>query len=210
MKTLEKGNDAIQKISDKLKHEVIEPAKVEAQNIVEAAQQKADQIIAMAEKQADVVKAAAHGQIEKEKKVFASALQQASKQCVEALRQTIEHKLFNDQLSSMVETQMADPQVIVKLIDAIVKAIEKEGLAADLVAVIPRVSSPQAIGKLLAQEVLKKLKGQTLVVGSFAGGAQVKIENKQIRVDISDTALKELLASYVRKDFRELIFAKGT
>lgn len=209
MKSLEKGQDTIQKISDKLKYEVIEPSKVEAQKIIEAAQQKADQIIALAENQADAVKAAAHVQIEKDRSVFQSALQQAAKQCLESLRQTIEHKFFNEQLNGMVDAQAADPQLIAKLIDAIVKAIEKEGLSVDLTAVIPRVSSPQVISKLLAQEVLKKLKGEALALGSFVGGAQVKLEDKQIRIDLSDVALKELLSNYVRKDFRELVFAKG-
>jgi V/A-type H+/Na+-transporting ATPase subunit E len=206
MKALEKGQDTIQKISDRLKHEVIEPAKVEAHKIVGAAQQKAEEIIALAEKQADATKAAAYAQIEKERRVFQSSLQQASKQSLEALRQAIEQKLFNEQLNALVETGMADPQLIAKLIDAIVSAIEKEGLGTDLTAVVSRVASPQAISKLLAQEVLKKLKGKALTLDGFAGGAQVKIEDKQIRVDLSDNAIKELLSNYVRKDFRDLVF----
>lgn len=206
MKSLEKGQDTIQKISDRLKHEVIEPAKVEAYKIVEAAQQKADEIIALAERQADVTKAAVHAQIEKDRRVFQSALQQASKQSLEALRQAVEQKLFNEQLNTLVETGMADPQLIAKLIDAIVTAIEKEGLGTDLTAVISRVASAQAISKLLAQEVLKKLKGKPLTLDGFAGGAQIKIEDRQIRIDLSDNAIKELLSNYVRKDFRDLVF----
>ncbi len=208
MKTLMKGQDTIQKISDKLKHEIIEPAKVESQKIIEAAHRQADQIIGQAEKQIDEMRAAAHAQNEQERNVLMSSLQQATTQAVEALRQAIEHRLFNDQLNEVVETQMSDPQLIAKLIDAIVKAIEKEGLGVDLTAIIPRVASPQAISKLLLQDVLKKLRGQALTVGSFGGGVQVKVEDKNIRIDLSDVAVKELLANYVRKDFRQMIFAK--
>lgn len=208
MKTLEKGPDKIQKIGDKLRHEVIEPAKGEAQQIIEAAQQKASEIIAQAEKQAKELKASAHAQIEQEKNVFHSSMLQASRQSVEALRQTIEHRLFNDQLSTVLKGHMTDPKIIADLINAVVKAIEKEGLGADLSAIIPQAVPAAAVNKLLLQEVLQKLKGETVTLGSFAGGAQIKIEDKQIRIDLTDAAIKELLSNYVRKDFRQLIFAK--
>lgn len=208
MKTLDNGPDKIQKIGEKLRFDVIEPAKAEAQQIIEAAHRKASEIVAQAEKQAKEVKAFAHSQIEQEKNIFQSSMLQASKQSLGALRQAIEDRLFNDQLTAVLKGQMADPQIIADLINAIVKAIEKEGLGADLSAVIPQAIPAQDVSKLLLQEVLKKLKGQTLTLGAFAGGAQIKIEDKQIRVDLSDQAIKELLSSYVRKDFRQLIFAK--
>ena len=59
---------------------------------------------------------------------------------------------------------------------------------------------------LLLENVRSKLKGQTVTVGSFVGGAQIKIEGKRMTIDITDKALSELLASYVRKDFRKILF----
>jgi V/A-type H+-transporting ATPase subunit E len=207
MRSLEKGQDKIQKICDKLRHETLEPAEKEAQQILEEARKKAEAIKADAERHAEQMIKQARGQIEQERNVFHSALQQAAKQTVEGLRQEIEHKLFNEELQSILEKQMADPKIVAELINGIVKAIEKEGLATDLSAVIPRVVSPDDINDLILENVRKRLKGKPLEVGSFAGGAQVKLIGKKMTIDLTDQAIKELLANYMRKDFRKLIFS---
>lgn len=206
MKSLEKGQDKIQKICNKLRHEVLEPAEKEAQNIVNEANKKAEEIIAEAERHAEQIINQARGQIEQERNVFHSALQQAAKQMVESLRQEIEHKLFNEELHSLLENQLADPKIIAELVNGIVNALEKEGMTADLSVIIPRLISMDDIQALLFENVRKRLKGKPLEVGSFAGGAQVKLLGKKMTIDLSDQAIKELLANFMRKDFRKLMF----
>ncbi len=208
MKTLDKGQDKIKKICEALKNETLEPAKKQAEQIIEEARAQAAQIIADAKKQTEKLHLASKAELEQERKVFQLSLVQAAKQGLEALKQSIEHSLFNEELHSLLEKHMADPNVISKLISAIIHAIEKEGLATDLVALIPHTVPPKEVNRLLAEQFLKKLKGQSVTLGDFAGGAQVKLEGKKITVDISDTALQELLTQYLRKDFRKLIFAK--
>jgi len=207
MRSLEKGQDKIQKICDKLRHETLEPAEKEALQIVEEAGKKAEVMIADAERHVEQLIKQARGQIEQERNVFHSALQQAAKQTVEGLRQEIEHKLFNEELQNILEKQTADPKIIAELINGIVKAIEKEGLTTDLSAVIPRLVSADDVNALLIENVRKRLKGKPLDVGSFAGGAQVKLLGKKMTIDLTDQAIKELLANYMRKDFRKLIFS---
>lgn len=146
-------------------------------------------------------------QIEQERNVFHSALQQAAKQAVEGLRQEIEHRLFNEELQNILEKEMGDPKIIAELISGIVKALEKEGLTIDLSAVIPRLVSPDDVNALLIENIRKRLKGKPLEVGGFAGGAQVKLHGKKMTIDLTDQAIKELLANYMRKDFRKLIFS---
>ncbi len=62
---------------------------------------------------------------------------------------------------------------------------------------------------LLAHEILEKLKEKSVLIGSFTGGIEVKLHRENITLDMSDDALKELMANYIRKDFRELIFSIG-
>lgn len=207
MRSLEKGQDKIQSICDKLRHATLEPAEKEAQHIIEEARKKAEAIKADGERHVEELIKQARGQIEQERNVFHSALQQAAKQTVEGLRQEIEHKLFNDELQQILEKQMADPKIIAELINGIVKAIEKEGLGTDLTAVIPRLVSTDDIHDLLIENVRKRLKGKPLEVGGFAGGAQVKLIGRKMTIDLTDQAIKELLANYMRKDFRKLIFS---
>ena len=97
--------------------------------------------------------------------------------------------------------------MIAEIINGIVKAVEKEGLNTDLTIVIPRLASKEDVSALLLDGVRKRLKGKPLEIGSFTGGAQVKLQGKKMTVDLSDQVIKELLANYIRKDFRKLIFS---
>lgn len=207
MRSLEKGQDKIQKICDQLRLETLQPAEEEAQRILEEAKKKAEEIQSEAERHAEQILKQARGQIEQERNVFHSSLQQAAKQTVEGLRQEIEHKFFSEELQSLLEKQLTDPKIVAELINGIVKAIEKEGLTVDLSAVIPSLVSANDVNALLLDGVRKRLKGKPLEIGGFVGGIQVKLHGKKMTVDLTDHAIKELLANYIRKDFRKLIFS---
>jgi V/A-type H+-transporting ATPase subunit E len=207
MKTLEKGQDKIKKICALLRDETLEPAQQEAQKIIEKAQQQADQIIADAQKSAEKIHANAKAAIEQESNVFQSSLQQAAKQGLETLRQAIESKFFNEHLPQIIEKGAEDPNLIASLINAIVKALEKEGLAADLTVLVSKKMPVRQLNELLLQEVLKSLKGNSVTIGNFNAGVQLKVTNKKMTIDMSENALKELLGTYMaRKDFRKMIF----
>jgi len=206
MKSLEKGEEKIQKICDVLRRETLEPAQLEAEGVIEQAKEKAAGIVREAEQNAEKIVEDARKSIEQERNVFHSSLEQAATQSLESLRQSIEHKLFNSEIESEIKQKSSDPNVIARLIDSIIKAIDEEGVSVDLSAVIPQVVSADEVNRLLGEKVLKRLKEQSVVVGHFDGGAQIKIHDKKMTIDITDSAIKELLSSYVRKDFRELLF----
>lgn len=206
MRSLEKGQDKIQKICDRLRHETLEPAEEEARNILRDAKKKGDSIKEEAERHAEQIKAQAKGQIEQERNVFHSSLSQAAKQAVEALRQEIEHKLFNEELQNLLEKQLSDPKIIADIVNGIIKSVEKEGISTDLTAVIPRLVNSDDVNALLVEGVKKRLKNKPLEIGGFAGGAQVKLLGKNLTIDLSDQVIKELISNYMRKDFRKLIF----
>lgn len=206
VKTLEKGEDKIQKICDALRKETLEPAKREAEALIEEAKARAEHIIKEAHHQADKIHDQAKRAIEQETNVFHSSLEQAGKQALEELRQAVEHKLFSEELHKALEKQAADPKVIARLIESIVGAIQKEGIATELSALIPKVVSAKEVNALLGDGILKRLREKSVVLDEFEGGAKVKLVDKKMTIDISEGALVELLESYVRKDFRKLIF----
>lgn len=207
MKTIEKGQEKIQKICTLLREETLEPAQKEAQNVIKAAHHQADLIVADAQKAAAKLLAEAKDSIEKERSVFQSSLQQAAQQSVEALREAIENKFFKENLYSLVEKTTSEPRVIADLINAIVKSVEKEGLTADLTALIPTSVTPRQVNELLLQDVLKLLKNQSVVVGNFTGGAEIKLNDKNVKIVISAEAVRNLLANHlVRRDFRAIVF----
>lgn len=205
MKNLENGEEKIQQICDAIRKETLEPALRDAQKIIDEANLKAEKIIQDAQAKAESHTAEARRTIDQEKNVFQSSLSQAVKQSLESLRQDIETKLFNDQLQDILQKPASNPKVIADLINAIIKAIEKQGIETNLAAIIPASVPAKEVNELLLEEVVKRLRNKSVEVGNFAGGAQVKLTGKNMTIDISDTALKELLSNYVRKDFRKLI-----
>lgn len=206
MRTLDKSQDKIQKISEELRKETLEPAKREAEKIIADAKAKAEQIEQEAQKKAKKLIDDARESIEKERSVFQSALVQASKQSIEALRQSIENQLFNQQLDKALEKITVDPNVLSNLINAIVEAIKKQGISADFSALIPATVSDKQINSLLVDGVRKSLKDQSVTISQLTGGVQVKLHDKKLTIDISDQALKELITRNIRKGFRDLIF----
>ncbi len=206
MKGIETGKDKVKKICDVLRRETLEPAMNEAGQIVHAAKEQAEQIVSAAQKETQKLKEEARLEIERQKNVFQSSLNQACKQAMQALKQSIEEKLFNQELSKILAKHTSDPRVLVQLIDAVVKGIEKEGIGGSLSVYIPAAVPAQSVNALLAQNTLEKLKEKSILVGPLTGGIEVKLHHDNITIDISDAALKELVANYIRKDFRELIF----
>lgn len=206
--TLETGEEKIQKICNVLRRETLEPAQEDAKKIIKDAQHRAEQIILEAKKQAEEIIAAGYQTIEQERNVFQSSLLQASKQSIEALKQSIEKDLFNPELHEQLSRQTTDPKIIANLIAAIVQALDKQGLAADLSAIIPASVSPKAVNQLLAEDILNKLKDKSVILGDFSGGAKVRVDNKKMTLDISEKEIEELVRRYVRKDFRKLMFGE--
>lgn len=206
MEQLETGKDKIKEICAILKQEALEPAQKEANKIIEAAEQESYRIIREAEAKAAVLLSQAKEKIEQEKKIFANGLKLMCRQALEALRQDIESKLFTSSLSDWVEEQSTDPTVGAQLITALVHAIEKEGISAHFSALIPASVPAEKVNRILAKNILDKLREKSLVVGEFFGGVQLKLHDRKLTLDLSDSALKELLGQYIRKDFRELLF----
>lgn len=206
---MDTGKDKVKKICDVLRREALEPAQRDAAETVEAARQEAAKIIEQARLEIQKMETEARQEIERQKVVFQSSLVQACKQSLETLKQSIEEKLFNPELTRLIREQMQDPNVIAQLINVVVKAVEKEGVDANLSVYIPAAVSAKSVNALLGDNVLKALKEKSVLVGPLAGGIEVKLHQGNITLDISDVALKEILAKYVHKDLRNLFFTKN-
>jgi V/A-type H+/Na+-transporting ATPase subunit E len=208
-KTLDTGQDKIEKIADLLRRQTLEPAEAEAQHLIDVARADADQIRREASQEAEETLMAARSEIERERRVFLASLTQASKQALELLRQYILREFFSQQLDLEVAAGTAQPQLIARLLDAIVQAIQTEGLRTEVSALIPKTVTPAQIIALLAQATLARLGPDGVQIGDFAGGAQVRLRDRQLVLDISDEALRELLKRFVRKDFRKALFGEA-
>lgn len=206
MKNLESAEDKVQQICEALRHETLEPAKLEAQNLIAEAKVERDNILRRAEEEAEALIAKTRKRLAQEKEVYQTSLRQAAKQSMESLRQKIEKRLFNQELESFIQQHLESKKVVAQFVDAIVKAIEKDGLDADLEVSVPKSVNPKELSALLAESTLKKLKDHPIKVGDFAGGAQVKLHDKRMTIDLTEDAIKQLMTSFLREDFRALFF----
>lgn len=208
MKSLKNGNERVKEICDVLRRETIEPAKEEGQRLIEAAKGEAARILAEAKAEAERLESEARKRIDQEKAVCQSSLEQSCKQALERLRQDIEQKLFNQEVNALLKSGTSGPMLVAKLVTSMVQAIEKEGISSDFSVILPKTVPANEVMEVLGENISKKLRTNEVEVGHFNGGAKVKLRDKKMTIDISDEALKELLSTYVRKDFREMIFKK--
>jgi len=206
MKGLETGKDKIQKICDSLRKETLEPAKQEAREIIENSHLQAAEVVGEAQKRAAALIQAAEREIDEKRKVFQASLNLACRQGIEQLKQKIENELFDKELANLMGKEMGDPKVIANLLNAFMRSMEDKGVEEDFVAVIPKGISPRSINELLTAKTLERLRGHTVTVGDFAGGVQIQMKGRQITIDISDAVVRELIAQYIRRDFRDLVF----
>jgi V/A-type H+-transporting ATPase subunit E len=54
--------------------------------------------------------------------------------------------------------------------------------------------------------VLERLEGNSVVVSDFEGGLQIQMKGRQITIDITDAVVRDLIAQYIRRDLRDLVF----
>ena len=205
MKGLETGKDKIQKICDALRKETLEPAKQEAREIVENAHLTASEIVSDAKKSADAMLLKAEKEIDDKKKIFESSLGMACRQGIERMKQMVEENLFNPELSHLVEREMGDPKTVAHILNSFMKEMEEKGVEDDFIAFIPKSITPRSITALLTHQAIERLKDR-LEIGEFAGGVQIQFRGRKITIDISDAALRDLIAQYIRRDFRDLVF----
>lgn len=208
MRTLEKGSDKIATICQTLRKDALEPAQKESEALLHHAREKSEAILHEARQEAERIVAEKRAEMQKEKASFLSSLAQASNQTIATLKQEIEQKLFQQTLSQVIQKGSSSPVVVAELIKAIIAALKKEGLAANLQAIVPKQVSKESVNQELGGDILETLTKGSVEIGTISGGAQVRLEGKRMMLDISDQALKELLSQYVRKDFRSLLFNK--
>lgn len=204
----ENVENKIKKICDFIKNETLDPAKEQAKEIIENAHIEAEEIIKKAHKEKERLIEEEKKEIQRQKKVFEASLLLATKQALEDLKQKIEHELFSKNLKEIIIKATKDPLVIASFINAVVRALELQGIDTDISAFIPKNVDARAINTYLLKEVQEKLKEKKLIVGDIAGGVQIKLHDLEITIDISDKALKDLLTNYIRADFRKLVFSE--
>lgn len=209
MKMME-GKQKVQQICDLIKKDTLDPAQKEAARIRQEAHEEAHRIIQKAEAHCREKEEELKKHLAQQRKVFLASLEQASSQALETLRQDIEHQVLSKGLFDLLATPCQDPQVLAKLLDAIVQAIHKEGLGTHLTAIIPKTVSKEAVLAALLPNARQTLEKGGIELGKIGGGVALTVRDRQVTIDISDVAIQDLLLRYLRKEFRQHFFRENT
>lgn len=202
----ENAQGKIKEICNILKNETIEPAKQQAQEIVENAHLQAKEIIEQAEKKAQNIIVKGKNTLDQEKKTFESALLLAKKQSIAFLQQEIEKNLFNTPLEILTKNALSDLNLLQKIILDIVEVVKKQGLDTSIAVVASKIIDKKKLSDLIGKQIIDTLDKKSIQIGDFGAGVQLKLLDHQITIDITDESVKELIANYIREDFREIIF----
>lgn len=206
MRNLETGKDKIQKICDAIRKETLDPVRQEVREIIENAHLQAAEILREAKERGESLERGVEQEIEEKRRLFEASMQLSCRQGIETLKQTIEHELFNRELAHTVAKEMAKPELIVQIIESFMRSLETQGIEEDFEVRIPKSIQPRLINVLLAKNILDRLKNHSVEIGDFHGGVQIQMKGREITIDVSDAVVRELIASYIRRDFRDLIF----
>lgn len=210
MDTLEqKSQDKLQEICEVLRKQTLEPASNEADRLIKEAEEKAARIIHQAEEKKKSILDSTQDELDKQKSIFENSLQQAGKQSLELLRQAIEQQLFNEDFSSLIESQASSENIVAEIIKTLLSIADKQGWGKDISAEVGKSVNTEKLSQVLGSEVMGRLKGGSIQVSSIKGGAQLKLHGKKITLDLSDQALKDLLGKFLRKDFRRFLFSEN-
>jgi hypothetical protein len=202
----EKGSDTIQRICNHLIEETLKPAQDKASIIIEEAERKASEIVNQAEQERLRLMQKAKDDIARERKMAETALHQAATQTLEAVKQAILDDVFNPALSKIAHDALSPPEVVAKLVEAMIQGIKKEGLALDLELFISQNLSKEALCQALAAQVMNELNKQSIQLGSFNAGVELRVKGQGLVVVLTDDTLKEVVSSYIRKEMREQLF----
>jgi V/A-type H+-transporting ATPase subunit E len=205
---LETANNKVKEICDVLRRETLEPAQNEAKRIILDAEKEAEELIRKAKEEALRIKEETKLELKKEMEVHNGSIQLAIRQGVSALRQEIE-KIFSAILSRDIEMVMSSEDAISRAVSVIFELIEKNGLGVNLGVLIPKHVDIQAICKRLVEKFKHKLQSSAIPVDGIKGGVEIKLIDKKISIEMTDVAVKELLASYVIPELRAQIFCEG-
>ena len=200
------GDERLAAICQKIRNETLEPAEQEAQSILLNAEREAAKIKVEARQHADQLLHDARKELLEEQKAFEASLQQACKQTVDLLRQKVEKTLFKPALDAWLEKEFSSEEKTAQLLDILIEYLKKEGIEGDISAWIGSHLSKEEVVKHLAITSLKALPKEGIHVADQAHGIILKLADKHITIEITPDAIKELMAAFIRNDFRRFLF----
>lgn len=204
------AQNKVAEICKQLTKDTLEPAQEEAKRIIEDAEKEASSMIENAKKEIEELQKAKDEHFKQKTSVYESSIRMALNQALSMLRTQITEQLFAPKLRELLQAGLNETTVIASLIQAIVEDIREKGVNTSLQASIAKGASVEEVNKTLISAVKDQLQEHSVSLGAFNGGVTVKLVEDNISLEITDTALKELVMQYVSEELRNVLFTMKT
>ena len=200
------GDERLAAICQLIRNETLDPAKEEAEQIKHAAERDAAHIRAEAKRHAEQMLHDARTLLKTEKDAFDASLEMTARHTVALLKEKVEHTLFNPAFDRYLSKELSDEKKTAHLLDLIIQGIEKEGLEGDLSIWLGKNLDREEVLKNICFETAQQIAQNTVFSGEHTSGLVVKITDRHLSIEITPQGLKELMAGFLRPDFRAMLF----
>ncbi len=205
---LETADNKVKEICAILRTETLEPAQAQAKLILDEAAKEADEIVRNAREEAARIREENKVQLAKDLNVHEGSIQLSIRQGLSALRQAIE-KIFSADLDVKIEKAMGKDEAVAEAVRVLFGLIAKEGPNVNLNVLLPKHVNIEAICAQLSSDFAEMVKKSAIQMDDIKGGAEIKLKEKRVSIELTDAAVKELLAAYVIPELRAKIFCEG-
>lgn len=213
------SSSGVDALITRLRDEGVAAGRSEAEKIVHEAQSKANKILDKAQKEARQRLDAAYKESEKYKTAGEEALKTAIRDTVLAMKEALMER-FTSEVRRLVSHQMEDPELIRKMILE-VAGRASEGVSLEesepldvllperIVGLEELRRNPEELLKGRLTGLVLGLTGEMLrsgvtfsVADDAAEGIRVQLVDKDIKLDLSDKAVADLLLQHLQPRFR--------
>jgi V/A-type H+/Na+-transporting ATPase subunit E len=216
-------SSGVESLIDRLRDQGISAGRTQADTLITAAQKEASDIVANAQREADALLVEARTEAAKLKAAGENAVALAMRDTLLSLEGEILQN-FHNSLVRLIKEQLADPQFLRRLIlevagKAAVATADKRVqllLPADTVSLDDLLRKPEPATPGTLMHFVQSLGAAMLRDGLSFGvseeiqaGIQVRLVDDDVRIDLTESAMSELLLRHMLPRFRALLRGKG-
>jgi len=198
-------DEQLQSLLDRIRHEGVERAEVEAARIIGAANERAGRIVVEAEAEADGLRRGAEADAEASRERAEKALEQAGRDFLLALRKSIE-AILRETLRDTVATALT-PHVVADMLMRLADAYAAHDMNESRIDVLLSPEDRERIAAIVMQKY-RDLANQGLTLRAderLDKGFKVSFVDDNLYHDFSLSALAEALAPVLKPPLGEIV-----
>ena len=214
------ASSGIEALIDKLRQQGVDKGRSEADQILRDAEKEADLLLKQAREEADAMLSKARRDVAQKQQAGEDALKMAARDLLLDVKESLARS-FTDQVERLIEQQMDNPEFVRKMIlELVSRTRDTAGIDhADKVEVLlpetvigldelRRNADEYKTGRLsqFVQSLSVELLREGVSFNTHTGsGIRVRLTGREVEVDLTDSAVSQLLLRHLQPRFRALL-----